>query len=91
MLKFQYTELKLKLTRFVAAEGVKRLNSILYGSLNTACSETIRKEGLLYAYVFNFYEMNTDGSTTGLINYITEEEFNNVCNKVERICAEIRV
>lgn len=87
----QFNILKTKLTAFVAIEGKKRLYNDIYSTNLCHCTEQIRKEALLYAYVFNMYQMNLDGSTTGKVNFITEDEFMNIVYKVQRICQEIDI
>jgi hypothetical protein len=85
----QFIELRKKLTAFTAVEGNKVFLSSLYGVENCACDDKFRKMGILYSFVFYDYQMNIDGSTTGLINRMSEEDFNNVVLSVKRLVTEI--
>lgn len=87
----QFNIIRDKLTYFIALEGQKRLYSKIYGVHNSEEKEVIRKEALLYAYSLNTYEMNPDGSTTGKINYLTDNQLKDILLRVEQICGEINV
>lgn len=91
MLASQYLIIRQKLTKFLALEGKKKLNNYLYAANICCCAEPLIHEALLYAYTFNYFEMNWDGTTTGKDNYITDTEFLNIVKKVERICGEIEI
>lgn len=89
MNKADFNIIRTKLTKFIAIEGKKRLHSRIYGISNCACSEKIRREALLYAYLLDKYTMSKAGSIVGYYNYNTIEELNNVIVRVKRISQDL--
>ncbi len=60
-------------------------NDMRYGIVNK--SSNYRRDLLLLSILFTYWSQHSDGTTTGLTNYITRQEFSKAVNKARRIVA----
>ena len=77
--------LKDNLAQAFAYKTAKYYKFITYGSVKYNSLDRICKLTLLYILCLNEWNQHDDGTTSGLFNYITREQFSNMVNEIRKI------
>ncbi len=79
--------LKDSLAEAFAYKSGKYFKFLTYGSIKAETLDKISKQILLYILCLQEWNQHSDGTTTGLFNYITRLEFSNLVNQSRKIIA----
>lgn len=77
--------LKGDILKAYATIGAKMLNHHLYGVEPNCNYVQWLKELTLYQWVLNYWQQYKDGTPVPNVNYITQEEFDNIVSRVKFI------
>lgn len=84
MLKTELEELKTELDNYLASNiGYRLIQKHKYALANCFVDKTKLKELYLYRYVLNYWQQYGEGTPIPDVNFITQEEFNNIANRTK--------
>lgn len=83
MLLSEFTIILGDMTRVIAADG-SIITNLMKGGYEWECEMRDLRRHLMDYFVAQRYNMNWDGSTTGLTNTITAVEFDTLMGKIKK-------
>lgn len=82
MTTIDFNILKSKILDSYATLGNKMLLSERFGIEDNKSFIEYLKELTLYQWILNYWQQYEDGTPVSDVNYITQEEFNNIINRI---------